>query len=65
MKRIVILLILAIVLIGLVLIGSGGKDISFADSSIFDNEVANSMRRTNNSSASTTIMITMYTVDDE
>lgn len=59
MNRLVTVVTLAILLIGLVLIGLRDTDISVADSSIHDNEVTSSVNKVSNSSASATIMITM------
>ena len=63
MKRLIIVVTLAILLIGLVLLGLADKHISAADTSIPNHEVNRS--ETSNSSASATITITMYTGDDE
>ncbi len=58
MKRLVTIVALATLLVGLVLLGSSDKDISVADTSIPDNEIASSISKASNSSASATIMIT-------
>ncbi len=57
--------ILAILLVGLVLFGFSDTDISVADTSIPDNEIASSISKANNSSAGATITITMCAVADE
>ena len=59
MRRLFILVILAILLAGLVLLGSSDSDISLADTSIPDNEVTSSISKASNSSTSATITITM------
>lgn len=56
MKSLVNVAILAILLGGLVLLGSGDTDISVADTSIPDNEVSSSI--SSNSSAGATITMT-------
>lgn len=56
MKSLVTVVILAILLGGLVLLGSGDTDISVADTSIPDNEVSSSI--SSNSSAGATITMT-------
>lgn len=65
MKRPVFLITFAILLLVSILLGLNDTDISVADSNIPDNEVASSVSKTSNSSASATITITMYTVVDE
>jgi len=55
-KSLVTVVILAILLGGLVLLGSGDTDISVADTSIPDNEVSSSI--SSNSSAGATITMT-------
>ena len=65
MKRLVTVVTIAILLIGLVLLGLSDTRISIADTSIPDNEVTSSVSKVGNSSASATITITMYTVADE
>ena len=62
MKRLVTVVTIAILLVGLVLLGSSDTRISIADTSIPDNEVTSSV---SNSSASATIVITMYDVAGE
>jgi len=57
-QRLVIVVTLAILLIGSVLFGSSDKDVSVADTSIPDNEVASSVSKAGNSSASATITMT-------
>ena len=63
MKTLVTVVTIAILLIGLVLLGSSDTGISIADSGIPDNEVTSSVTR--DSSATATITITMYAVADE
>ncbi len=65
MKRSVFLITFAILLLVSVLLGLSDTDISAADASIPDNEVNSSISKANNSSASATITITMYTVASE
>ena len=62
MKRLVIVIILAVLPIGLAVLGSSDMDISVADTSILDNEVTSSV--SSNSSTTAPITITMYAVDD-
>jgi len=64
-KRLVAIVGIAILLIGLVLLGSGDTGISVADASIPDNEAASSISKASNSSASATITITMTGVLNE
>jgi hypothetical protein len=59
-KRLTVLVILAILLAGLILFGFNDAAISVADTGTSNNEVTSS---TGNSSASATITITMYAVD--
>ena len=59
MKRRVTVVILAILVAVLVLFGLNDTDIAIADTSIPDNEVASSVSKAGNSSASATIMTTM------
>lgn len=63
MKRLVIVVTLAILIVGLVLSGLSDTPIAIADTSVPDDEVISSISKTSNSSASATITITMYTVD--
>lgn len=65
MKRPIFLITFAILLLVSVLLGLSDTDISAADASIPDNEVNSSISKANNSSASATITITMYTVASE
>jgi hypothetical protein len=62
-KRLVTVVILAILLVELVLLGLSDRDISVADTSIPNDEVASS--KANNASATATITITMYSMADE
>jgi len=64
-KRLVIIVTLAILLAALVLLGSSDTDISVADTSVPSSEVASNMAKKGNSSASAVITITMYAVADE
>ena len=65
MKRLVTAVTLAILLVGLVLIGSGDNDISVADTSIPDNKVTTSQTKASNSSAIAIIMIAWTTPSGE
>ena len=65
MKRSFFLITFAIIITGSVLLGLSDTGISIADTGIPDNEVSSSVSKANNSSASATITITMYAVDDE
>jgi len=64
-KRLVTIVTIAILLVGLVLLGLSDTDISVADTSAPYNEVASSVSKASNSSARATITITMYAVADE
>ena len=64
MKRPIFLITFAILLLVSVLLGLSDTDISAADASIPDNEVASSISKASNSSASAVITIMMYTVID-
>jgi hypothetical protein len=59
MKRLTVLLTLAILLAGLILFGLSDTAISIADTTLPNNEAACSGSQANNSSASATITITM------
>lgn len=65
MKKLVIVAIITILLVGSVLLGLGDTRISIADTNIHDNEVTSSTSKASTSSASATITITMYAADDE
>ena len=65
MKRLVTIITLTILLVGAILLGLSDTDISFADTSTPNNEVASSLSKASNSSASASITITMYAVADE
>ena len=65
MKRLTVLVVLAILLAGLVLFGLSDRNISVADTDIPDNEVNGSLSKASNSSASASITITMYAVANE
>lgn len=58
MKRLVTVVTLAVLAVGLILLGLGDTDISIADTSVPDNEVASSVSKAGNSSASATITMT-------
>ena len=62
MKKPFLLVILAIILAGLVLLGLSDTSISIADTGVPNNETTSSISKTDNSSASATITITMYAV---
>jgi len=64
-KRLVTVVTLAILLVGLVLLGLSDTDISIADTSTPNNEVISGVSKTSNSSASATITITMTGILDE
>jgi len=59
-KRLVTVVTLAILLVGLVLLGLSDTRISIADTSIPENYGTSSITKASNSSASATITITMY-----
>ena len=65
MKRLVTIVALAVLVVGLVLLGLSDTRTAIADTSIPDNEVTSSISKAGNSSASATIVITMYDVADE
>lgn len=65
MKRLFFVVILAIIFIGLPLLGLSDTVISSADTSVPSSEVTSSISKASNSSASATITITMYAVADE
>ena len=65
MKRLLTIVTLAILLVGLVLLGLSDTAISIGDTSIPDNEVASRISKASNSSASAIITITMYAVANE
>ena len=62
MKRLVTVVTVAILLVGLVLLGLSDTDISVAYTSINDNDVTSSVSKASNSSPGATITITMYAV---
>ena len=64
-KRLVISVTLTVILLGLILFGLSDTAISIVDTSTPDDEVAGSVSKARNSSASATIVITMYTVPNE
>ena len=65
MEELVIIFSPAILLIGSILLGLSDMDISVADTNIHNNEVISSASKASNSSASATITIIMYAVDEE
>ena len=65
MKRLVTIVVLAILIIGLALSGLNDTRIARADTSIPDDEVTSSASKSSNSSASATITIMKYSVADE
>jgi len=64
-KRLVTVVTLAIILAGLILLGSGDTDISVADTSISNNEATASISKASNSSAIAMIMIAWTTPSGE
>jgi hypothetical protein len=64
-KRLVSIVTGAILLIGLVLLGSNDRDISVADTGIPDNKVTTSQTKASNSSAIAIIMIAWTTPSGE
>jgi len=65
MKSLIVLLTFPMILSGLLLSSSDYGSASTIDTSIPNNEVASRLGEANNSSASTTIIITMYALPDE
>ena len=65
MKGLVIVISLAILLVGVALIGLGDTHISVADTSIPDNKITTSQTEARNSSAIAIIMIAWTTASDE
>ena len=65
MKRLVIVIIPAILLVGSVLLGLSDKDISVADTSIPDNKITTGQTKASNSSAIAMIMIAWTTPSGE
>lgn len=65
MKKLVTVATPAILLVGLVILGIRDTHTVIADTSVPNDEVASNIDRANDSSASATITITMYTADDE
>lgn len=63
MKRLVTIVAPAILVVGLALSGLSDTRIAIADTSVPNDEVASS--KANNASATATITIVMYAVDDE
>ena len=65
MKRLVTVVTLAILLVGLILLGLNDTNIAIADTSVYCVESTIRQPDASNSSASATITITMYTVPDK
>ena len=65
MKRLVIVVTRAVLLIGSVLFGSSDKDVSVADTSIPDNKITTSQTEASDSSAIAMIMIAWTTPSGE
>jgi hypothetical protein len=65
MKRLTVLLTLAILVAGLVLLGLSDTVISLPDTSLSPNEVTSNVSKVSNSSATATITITMYTLPND
>ena len=65
MKRLIPLIALVVILAGLPVLVVSDTGASPTDSSIPDNEITTSQTEARNSSASTTITITMYAVADK
>ena len=65
MKRLFFVVILAVMLIGLPLLGLSDSVISSDDIANADNEATSSVNKTSDSSASTTITITMTGIINE
>ena len=65
MKRLFFSVILAIILVGILLLGLNDTAISVENKAGPNNEVASSISKASNSSASASITITMYAVDDK
>ena len=65
MQRLFFVVILAIIFIGLPLLGLSDTVISSDDTRVPNNEITSSVSKASNSSASATITITMYAVADE
>lgn len=65
MKRLVTIVALATLIVGLALSGLNDTAISIAATDVPNDEVASSVSKVSNSSASATITITMYAVADE
>ena len=65
MKRLVTIVVLAILIVGLALSGLNDTRIAIADTSIPDNEAASNVSKASNSSASATITITMTGVTNK
>ncbi len=65
MKRLVTIVVLTILIVGLALSGLNDTRIAVADTSVYDIETTIRQPEASNSSASTTITITMYAVADD
>ena len=64
MKRLILLIAIVVILAGLPVLVVSDTGASSTDSNIPDNEITTSQIQASNSSASATITITMYAVDD-
>jgi len=64
-KRLSFIIILAILLTGLIIFTQSDTAVSVATTGTQNNEVTSTISKASNSSASTTITITMYTMADE
>ena len=65
MRSLLFLVALAVILLGLPLSTISDSSAPLADTSIPDNEITTSQTEASNSSATATIMITMYALADE
>ena len=65
MKTLVTIVAIAILLIGLVLLGLSDTRISIADTTVPNNALASRISEASNSSARATITIMMYTLPNE
>ena len=65
MRKLVVIATLAILLAGLVMLGSQDKGVSVADTDLPDDEVAGALSEASDSSSSASIAITMRTEPDD
>jgi len=65
LKRLILLIALLVMLAGLSTSAASDTSASLGDSNIPDNEITTSQTEASNSSASATIMITMYAMPNE